>query len=82
MADAYLGLEHARVVTALPIDKQEEAKLTEHLAAITGKKVVLTTEVDPAIIGGFVARIGDKLIDGSTKAKLEALKRSLVQATI
>jgi len=78
MADANQGLEHARVVTALPIDKQEEAKLTERLAAITGKKVVLTTEVDPAIIGGFVARIGDKLIDGSTKAKLEALKRRLV----
>ena len=78
MADAHQGLEHARVVTALPIDKQEEAKLTERLAAITGKKVVLTTEVDPAIIGGFVARIGDKLIDGSTKAKLEALKRRLV----
>jgi F-type H+-transporting ATPase subunit delta len=82
MADAHQGLEHARVVTALPIDKQEEAKLTEHLATITGKKIVLTTEVDPAIIGGFIARVGDKLIDGSTKAKLEALKRSLVQATI
>jgi F-type H+-transporting ATPase subunit delta len=82
MADAHQGLEHAQVVTALPIDKQEEAKLTEHLATITGKKIVLTTEVDPAIIGGFVARVGDKLIDGSTKAKLEALKRSLVQATI
>ena len=82
MADAHQGLEHARVVTALPIDKQEEVKLTEHLATITGKKIVLTTEVDPAIIGGFVARVGDKLIDGSTKAKLEALKRSLVQATI
>ncbi len=82
MADALQGLEHAQVVTALPIDKQEEAKLTEHLATITGKKIVLTTEVDPAIIGGFVARVGDKLIDGSTKAKLEALKRSLVQATI
>jgi F-type H+-transporting ATPase subunit delta len=82
MADAHQGLEHARVVTALPIDKQEEVKLTEHLATITGKKILLTTEVDPAIIGGFVARVGDKLIDGSTKAKLEALKRSLVQATI
>ena len=82
MADAHQGLEHARVVTALPIDRQEEVKLTEHLATITGKKIVLTTEVDPAIIGGFVARVGDKLIDGSTKAKLEALKRSLVQATI
>jgi F-type H+-transporting ATPase subunit delta len=45
--------------------------LSERLAAIPGKQVVLTTEVDPSIIGGFVARIGDTLIDGSTKAKLE-----------
>ncbi len=82
MADAYAGLEHAKVITAIPLDEEGQKKLSERLAAITGKKIVLTTEVDPTIIGGFVARVGDKLIDGSTKAKLKALKRSLVQATI
>jgi F-type H+-transporting ATPase subunit delta len=82
MADAHLGLEHAKVITAIPLDEEDQKKLSERLAAITGKKMVLTTEVDPAIIGGFVARVGDKLIDGSTKAKLEALKRTLVRAPI
>jgi len=82
MADAHLGLEHAKVITAIPLDEEDKKKLSERLAAITGKKMVLTTEVDPAIIGGFVARVGDKLIDGSTKAKLEALKRTLVRAPI
>jgi F0F1-type ATP synthase delta subunit len=38
------------------------------------------TQVDPAIIGGFVARIGDKLLDGSTRARLEALKKRLVES--
>jgi F-type H+-transporting ATPase subunit delta len=82
MADAHMGLERAKVITAIPIDEEGQKKLSERLAAITGKKIVLTTEVDPAIIGGFVARVGDELIDGSTKAKLEALKRRLIQAPI
>ena len=82
MADAHLGLEHAKVITAIPLDEGDKKKLSDRLAAITGKKIVLTTEVDPAIIGGFVAQVGDKLIDGSTKAKLEALKRRLVGAQI
>ncbi|MDY6892716.1 MAG: ATP synthase F1 subunit delta [Chloroflexota bacterium] len=79
-ADAHLGLEHATVVTAVPIDEGDKAKLAKHLSEIAGKQIVLSAEVDPSIIGGFVARIGDKVLDGSTKAKLEALKKSLVQA--
>jgi F-type H+-transporting ATPase subunit delta len=82
MADAYEGLEHAKVITAVPLDKQDQEKLSGRLATLTGKKIVLETEVDPAIIGGFVARIGDQLIDGSARAKLEALKRKLVQTAI
>jgi len=82
MADAHLGLEHAKVITAIPLDEEDKKKMSERLAAITGKKIVLTTEVDPAIVGGFVARVGDKLIDGSTKAKLETLRRQLVRAPI
>ena len=82
MADSYAGLEHAKVITAIPVDEESKRKLSERLAAITGKKIVLTTEVDPAIIGGFVARVGDELIDGSTRAKLESLKRRLIQAPI
>lgn len=79
MADAQQGIEHARVVTAIPVDEKEQRLLSERLAALTGKRIVLTSEVDPAIIGGFVARVGDKLLDGSTKAKLVALKRKLVE---
>ena len=82
MADAYIGLEHANVITAVPIDEDNKKKLSEQLAALTGKKIVLTTVVDPAIIGGFVARVGDELFDGSTRAKLESLKRILIQAPL
>ncbi len=82
MADAYQGLEHAKVITAVPLDEQDREKLSGRLATLTGKKILLETEVDPAIIGGFVARIGDQLIDGSSRAKLEALKRRLIQTAL
>jgi F-type H+-transporting ATPase subunit delta len=81
MADAHQGLEHAEVITAIPLDEEDKEKLTERLAKLTGRQIVLAADVDPAIIGGFIARVGDKLIDGSTRARLEALKRKLVQAT-
>lgn len=80
MANAYQGLEYARVTTAVPLDKEEQEKLSQQLAAVTGKRILLTTEVDPSIIGGFIARVGDKLIDGSIRAKLQALKQKLAGA--
>lgn len=78
MVDAYYGIEHAEVVTPFLIDENERTALGESLAGVLGKnKVILKTRVDPAIVGGMVARIGDTLIDGSTRTKLHSLKRSL-----
>ncbi|MBM3155946.1 MAG: ATP synthase F1 subunit delta [Chloroflexi bacterium] len=82
MANSYQGLEHARVTTAVPIEREEQEKLLQRLAAITGKRILLTPEVNPSIIGGFIARVGDKLIDGSTRAKLEALKKRLIRTAV
>jgi len=81
MADAHEGLEHARVVTAVELDDADKDRLVKHLASMTGKKVTIETVVDPDIIGGYIARIGDKLLDGSTKARLEALRKRLVERT-
>jgi F-type H+-transporting ATPase subunit delta len=82
MSNSYQGLEHARVTTAVPIEKEEQEKLSERLEAITGKRILFTSEVNPSIIGGFIARVGDKLIDGSTRAKLEALKKRLIRTAV
>ena len=76
--DSYRGIEPAEVTTAVPLDDKDKAKLAEHLGLIVGKKVKLKCKVDPSLIGGIVARIGDKLLDGSTHSKLMALKRELV----
>lgn len=77
LLDSYRGIEQAEVTTVIPLDDEYEQKLTEHLGAIVGKKVVLKPAVDSRLIGGVVARIGDKLIDGSTRSKLAALREEL-----
>jgi F0F1-type ATP synthase delta subunit len=46
---------------------------------MVGRKVVMDDTVDPSIIGGFIARIEDILIDGSIRQRLESLKKSLVE---
>ncbi len=77
LLDSYRGIEQAEVITAIPLDDEDKLKLAKHLGAIVDKKVVLKSEVDSSLIGGIVARIGDKLLDGSTRSRLAALKREL-----
>lgn len=79
LVDAYQGLEHAEVTTAIPLDEEDKKRLSERLAELTGTRIMLSTKVDPNVIGGFVVRIGDRLIDGSTKSKLDSLRKSLVE---
>jgi F-type H+-transporting ATPase subunit delta len=66
------------VVTAVPLDEQGRQELAGRLSQITGKQVLIEAHEDPQILGGLVARIGDRLIDGSTRSKLSALRRELV----
>lgn len=80
LLDSYRGIEQAEVTTVIPLDDEYKQKLTEYLGAIVGKKVVLKPAVDSRLIGGVVARIGDKLIDGSTRSKLAALREELAGA--
>ena len=77
LLDSYRGIEPAEVTTAVPLDDEDKLRLGERLGAVVGKKVVLKPEVDSSLIGGVIARVGGKLIDGSTRSKLEALKREL-----
>ena len=78
LLDSYRGIELAEVITAIPLNERDELKLAEHLSAIVDKKVVLKPKVDPTLIGGFVVRVGSRLLDGSTHGKLMALKKELV----
>jgi len=75
--DERRGIAHAVVTTAVPLSEDERGAVAARLSALTGKTVDVTPVVDEAIIGGVVARIGDQLIDGSTRTRLVALRRSL-----
>ena len=77
LLDAYHGIEHAEVITAVPLEVEEGELLAQRLAGMVGKRVVVKTKVDPAIVGGLVARVGDRLLDGSTRTRLELLRKSL-----
>jgi F-type H+-transporting ATPase subunit delta len=78
MLDEYHGIQTAAIVTAVPLDDEDKEMLAANLGAMVGKKVVLEPVVDPDIIGGIVARVGGKLLDGSTRSKLTALKKELI----
>ncbi|MCS6801548.1 MAG: ATP synthase F1 subunit delta [Chloroflexota bacterium] len=77
LVDEERGIARARVTTAVPLDESERERVAQRLAAITGKQIRLETAVDPTILGGLIARIGDKLIDGSTRTRLLALRQRL-----
>lgn len=73
----HYGIKTAQVTTAIALDNTEREVLSNHLETIVGKKVNINIEVNPDILGGFIARIDDSLIDGSIRNKLEMLKKSL-----
>ena len=70
----------AQVTTAVELPADRIAKLQEGLARATGRQVQLETRVDPAIIGGAVARIGSTVYDGSVTTQLEKVKERLAAA--
>ena len=77
MIDEHKGIAHARVTTAVELSPDAARSLQSRLEEIAGKKVEMDTMVDDSIIGGLIARIGDRVIDGSTRTRLVALKKKL-----
>lgn len=77
LLNANRGIEEAEIITAVPIDDNEQKKLAGRLGALVNAKVEVKTQVSPDILGGVVVRVGGKLLDGSTRSKLATLKREL-----
>jgi F-type H+-transporting ATPase subunit delta len=80
LLDFHRSIEHAEVIAAMPLIDEDQEAISRRLGEIVKHKVVIDVQVDPSIIGGFIARIGDTLIDGSIRQRLEALKKSLLGA--
>lgn len=77
LLNAERGVEIAEVTTAVPLAENDQERMAQRLSEITGKRVILKMKVDPAILGGLVARIGDRVLDGSVISKLKALRAEL-----
>lgn len=78
LVDGHHGIEHAELVTAFPLDDDEKESLAGRLGQMLGRRIIIDARIDPSVIGGFRARIGDTLVDGTVQNRLESLKSSLI----
>jgi F-type H+-transporting ATPase subunit delta len=67
----------AEVRAAVPLDDRVRDRLAKALSDATGKEVEVKVVVDPSVLGGIVARIGDTVIDGTVRRRLEQLKERI-----
>ena len=65
------------VRSAVPLDDKQQAALAKALSKTTGKNVTVKVIVDPSVIGGISAKVGDTVIDGTVKRRLEQLKEQV-----
>ncbi|TRX37897.1 ATP synthase F1 subunit delta [Flavobacterium sp. ZT3R18] len=75
--DIMNNVEVAKVTTAIAMDAALEAKVLAKIATLSDKKITIENIVDPAIIGGFILRIGDQQYNASVANRLQVLKREL-----
>ncbi len=76
------GIVEATATSASPLRPDDIEALRERLQRITGGRVELTLAVDPSLLGGVVVRVGDRLIDGSVRGRLERLRSQIAAGTI
>lgn len=79
-SDAYAGRTRARVTVAVPLDEETLHRIEDRLSEVTGRRTSVDVQVDPDIIGGLVLRVGDRLLDGSVRARLDSLRDALLSS--
>ena len=77
LVDEHRGIARAEVVTAVLLDDVQRGRVERFLSELAGKQAVVTESVDPSILGGLVARVGDLLVDGSLRTRLRTLGERL-----
>jgi F-type H+-transporting ATPase subunit delta len=76
----YQNVVRAEVTTAVPLGADRTQAIERGLAQVTGRTVSLATKVNPAIIGGVVARVGSTVYDGSITTQLQKMRQRLVES--
>ncbi|MEX2598811.1 MAG: F0F1 ATP synthase subunit delta [Dehalococcoidia bacterium] len=82
LVDVSLGRVHAQVTSAVDVSKDQQTKLQKSLSGALGKEVILDMEQDPAIVGGLLVRVGDQIIDGTVRSRLDALRQRLAHESL
>ena len=82
LVDAWLGRTQAQVTSAVALSTGQEKKLLGFLKSMLGNEVILTIKIKSEILGGMLIQIGDQIIDGSVKTKLESLRQELKHDTL
>lgn len=77
LVEAYRGQVKVTVTSAIPLSEQQLAQIKTNLEKNTEQTIELETMIDESIIGGLIVHIGDKVVDGSIKGKLNGLKSQL-----
>ena len=76
------GITQASATSAAELTPAEVEALTSKLEQFTGGRVELDVAVDPSLLGGLVVRVGDRLIDGSVRGRLERLRNQLASGAL
>lgn len=82
LANNYNNIEKTLVVSAVSLTLEEVQVLTEKLSKAFNKNIVIENKIDPEVIGGMLVKIGDRVIDGTIKGKLTALRGQLNTITL
>jgi len=79
MLDKKQGIVDVHVVSPFPVEKAEAEKIRERLKKILEKRVNLEIKINSSLVAGLIIKIGDRLIDGSSRGHLERLRTELLK---
>jgi F-type H+-transporting ATPase subunit delta len=79
LVDERKGVEQAEIVSAVELDIDQETQILGLFQELVGKEVSISRRIDSNVLGGFVARVGDRLIDGSLSTRIKNMERDLLR---
>ncbi|PKB73249.1 MAG: ATP synthase F1 subunit delta [SAR202 cluster bacterium Io17-Chloro-G7] len=77
LLDEHRGRQRVEVISAVPLQPGELERITKFVSDLVKKEVVVSSQVDESILGGLVIQIGDRLLDGSTRSRLDSLRNQM-----
>lgn len=80
--DKARGRVQVKITTAAPLPAAQQAAVAQRMKSVMGGEPILQTEVDPSLLGGLVAQVGDVVFDGSLASNLARLREQLINRSV